>query len=217
MTAFSNFEVRAPAFAGVVGKSRLIVASESPADSGARERLLDEAFGAARFEKTVERLREGRLPAQGLAVAAKDAGNLVGTLRMWHILAGEVPALLLGPLAVAKAYRSRGLGRRFMAEALFRAASTGHPARRRRGLLRTLRLFPPPHADAFSSRPRRCSALSRARTQRRRVEWREGPRDTRRRARFSGASRNLRIAPRGLGALPPGSARVAKSAGKRQS
>jgi predicted N-acetyltransferase YhbS len=68
------------------------------------------------------------LPAPGLALAAKDAGDLVGTLRMWYILAGEAPALLLGPLAVAKAYRSRGLGRSLMAEALFRAASAGHKA-----------------------------------------------------------------------------------------
>ncbi|MGH6848166.1 MAG: GNAT family N-acetyltransferase [Methylocella sp.] len=128
MTLISNFDVQAAAFAGVFGKSHLTVASESPADSWARERLLDEVFGAARFEKTVERLRENRLPAQGLALAAKDAGDLVGTVRMWHILAGEVPALLLGPLAVAKAYRSRGLGRRLMAEALFRAASAGHRA-----------------------------------------------------------------------------------------
>ncbi|MGC2224537.1 MAG: N-acetyltransferase [Methylocella sp.] len=128
MTLISNFDVHTPAFAGVVGKSRLTVASESPADSWARERLLDEAFGAARSDKTAERLREGRLPAQGLALAAKDAGDLVATVRMWHILAGEVPALLLGPLAVAKAYRSRGLGRRLMAEALCRAARAGHKA-----------------------------------------------------------------------------------------
>ena len=90
--------------------------------------MLDEAFGAARTDKTAERLREGRLPAQGFALAAKDAGKLIGTLRMWHVLAGEVPALLLGPLAVAKAYRLRGLGRRLMAEALYRAASAGHRA-----------------------------------------------------------------------------------------
>ena len=128
MISISNALVQAPAFAGVVGKFRLAVASESPADCWARERLLDEAFGPARLEKSVERLRENRLPAQGLALAAKDADNLVGTLRMWHILAGEAPALLLGPLAVAKAYRSRGLGRRLMAEALFRAASAGHRA-----------------------------------------------------------------------------------------
>jgi predicted N-acetyltransferase YhbS len=128
MTSILNFDVQAPAFAGVVGKPNLTIASESPADSWARERLLDEAFGAARSDKTTERLREGRLPAQGLALTAKDAGDLVGTLRMWHILAGEVPALLLGPLAVAKAYRSRGLGRRLIAEAIFRAASAGHKA-----------------------------------------------------------------------------------------
>jgi len=128
MTSISNFDVQAPAFAGVVGKPNLTIASESPADSRARERLLDEAFGAARFDKTAERLREGRLPAQGLALAAWDAGELTGTLRMWHVLAGEVPALLLGPLAVAKAYRSRGLGRRLMAEALYRAASAAHKA-----------------------------------------------------------------------------------------
>ena len=128
MTSISNFNMQAPAFAGVVGKPNLSIASESPADSWARERLLDEAFGAARSGKTAERVREGRLPAPGLALAATDAGDLVGTLRMWHVLAGEVPALLLGPLAVAKAYRSRGLGRRLMAEALFRAARAGHKA-----------------------------------------------------------------------------------------
>jgi predicted N-acetyltransferase YhbS len=128
MTSISNFDVQAPAFAGVIGKPNLTIASESPADSWARERLLDKAFGAARSDKTAARLREGRLPAQGFALAAKDAGKLIGTLRMRHVLAGEVPALLLGPLAVAKAYRSRGLGRRLMAEALFRAASAGHKA-----------------------------------------------------------------------------------------
>jgi len=128
MTSISNFDMQAPAFAGVVGKPILPIASESPADSWARERLLDEAFGAARSGKTAERLREGRLPAQGFSIAAWDAGELIGTLRMWHVLACEVPALLLGPLAVAKAYRSRGLGRRLMAAALLRAASAGHKA-----------------------------------------------------------------------------------------
>ncbi|MGB7966474.1 MAG: N-acetyltransferase, partial [Methylocella sp.] len=128
MTSISNFDVQAPAFAKVVGKPNLAIASESPADSRTRERLLDEAFGVVRSDKTAERLREGRLPAQGFALAAWDGGELIGTLRMWHILAGEVPALLLGPLAVAKAYRSRGVGRRLMAEALFRVASAGHEA-----------------------------------------------------------------------------------------
>jgi predicted N-acetyltransferase YhbS len=35
---------------------------------------------------------------------------------------------MLGPLAIAKPYRSRGFGRRLMAEALFRAFVAGHRA-----------------------------------------------------------------------------------------
>ena len=126
-----TLDVDIPALAIVPRQRRfssLSVAGERPSDVWARERLLDEAFGSARHEKTVERLREGRLPARGLSLVAKDGEDLVGTLRLWHIQAGDVPALLLGPLAVAKACRSRGLGRKLMAEALLRAASAGHKA-----------------------------------------------------------------------------------------
>jgi predicted N-acetyltransferase YhbS len=104
------------------------IGDETTADICAREILLDEAFGASRFDKTAQRLRDGRLPAPGLALAAKEGDLLVGTLRMWFVAAGEAPALLLGPLAVAKTRRSRGVGRRLMAEALFRAFAAGHKA-----------------------------------------------------------------------------------------
>ena len=128
MVLSSNDVIYAPAFPEVFGGKNFYIAEETPADCGARERLLDAAFGTSRFDKTAERLREGRFPVQGLALAAKDADGLIGTLRMWYILAGEVPALLLGPLAVAKAYRSRGLGRQLMGQALFRAKTAGHRA-----------------------------------------------------------------------------------------
>ena len=108
MVLSSNDVVYAPAFPEVFGGKNLYIAEETPADCGARERLLDAAFGTSRFDKTAERLREGRFPVRGSLLAAKDAGGLIGTLRMWYILAGEVPALLLGPLAVAKDYRSAG-------------------------------------------------------------------------------------------------------------
>jgi predicted N-acetyltransferase YhbS len=152
MTSISNFDAQVPVSAGIVGNPNLTIASESPADSWPRERLLDEAFGAARSDRTVERLREGRLPAQGLALVAKDAGDFVGTVRMWHIHPGEVSALLLGPLAVAKAYRSRGLGRRLVAEALFRAASTGHKA--------VLLVGDPPYYESFGFSRRHTLGLS---------------------------------------------------------
>ena len=52
----------------------------------------------------------------------------MGTVRLWPVDAGGADALLLGPLAIAKPYRSRGFGRRLMAEALFRAFVAGHGA-----------------------------------------------------------------------------------------
>ena len=41
------------------------IRNETHGDIGSREALLDRVWGAARFEKTAERLREGRTPAAG--------------------------------------------------------------------------------------------------------------------------------------------------------
>ncbi len=98
-------------------------------DVEAREALLDAAFGESRFQKTCERLREGRLPAEGLSVAAEEDGRLVGTVRLWHVSAGPGrPALMLGPLAVAGDRQGAGLGGALIREALSRAAALGHRA-----------------------------------------------------------------------------------------
>jgi predicted N-acetyltransferase YhbS len=105
------------------------ILDETAPDVGTREALLDAAFGPGRAEKTCERLRESRRPAEGLAIVAKDGNDLVGTLRLWHIEAGPGrPALLLGPLAVARSHRCLGLGTRLICEALFRAVVRGHDA-----------------------------------------------------------------------------------------
>jgi predicted N-acetyltransferase YhbS len=77
------------------------IREEKIADVAAREALLDEAYGACRFTKTSERLREGRKPADGLSLVAVECGRVVGTVRLWHVAAGPGrAALLLGPLAV---------------------------------------------------------------------------------------------------------------------
>lgn len=106
----------------------LRIAPQQQRHADAREALLDEALGAARRSKTSERLREGRLPAQGLSFVALDGDLVVGTLRLWHISAGSVPALLLGPLAVARSHRSLGLGGKLIRHALACAALRGHKA-----------------------------------------------------------------------------------------
>jgi predicted N-acetyltransferase YhbS len=100
---------------------------ERPSDVPAREVLLDRAFGEARFAKTCERLRIGRLPAAGLSLIAIDDGRIVGTVRLWHVSAGfDLPALLLGPLAVDPDCRSRGIGAALMNRAIAEARRRGH-------------------------------------------------------------------------------------------
>lgn len=104
------------------------VRDEVAADRAAREALLDAAFGPERFAKTCERLREGRLPAEGLALVAESAdGRLIGTVRLWHVEAGSAGrALMLGPIAVDADARSLGLGAALMRVAIDRARRFGH-------------------------------------------------------------------------------------------
>jgi predicted N-acetyltransferase YhbS len=103
------------------------IRKESAHDVVAREALLDRAFGGARFAKTAERLREGRLPAEALSFVAADNHRVVGTVRLWRISAGPGrPALLLGPLAVDDAWRGLGIGADLMRCATEAALQQGH-------------------------------------------------------------------------------------------
>ncbi len=113
-------------------QSSLVLRDERMSDVAAREALLDASFGAGRFGKTCERLREGRIPSRGLAFSAVDQGVLVGTLRLWDIQIGSgrgvTRALMLGPLAVAMSHQSVGLGGAMIRKALSRAKELRHGA-----------------------------------------------------------------------------------------
>jgi predicted N-acetyltransferase YhbS len=104
------------------------IRAERASDITAREALLDASFGEGRHARTCQRLRDGRLPAEGLAFTAEHDGRVIGTVRLWHVSAGGIPALVLGPLAVAESCRSLGVGRALMRHALKEAAAHGHGA-----------------------------------------------------------------------------------------
>ena len=104
------------------------IRAERASDVAAREALLDACFGANRHARTCQRLRDGRAPAEGLAFAAVRNRRLVGTLRLWHVSAGGLPALVLGPLAVDPSCRELGVGAALMTDALAAAKARGHGA-----------------------------------------------------------------------------------------
>jgi predicted N-acetyltransferase YhbS len=104
------------------------IRAEEASDVVAREALLDACFGENRSLRTCQRLRDGRAPAEGLAFSAMAKGKLVGTLRLWHVSAGGIPALMLGPLAVEASSRKLGVGTALMDHALAAATTRGHRA-----------------------------------------------------------------------------------------
>lgn len=117
---------------GEVGQSpAFTIFAEQPADIPAREALLDRAMGPRWRKKSSHRLRRGRAPSGELALIARDAeGAVVGTVRLWDVLAGENgPAvLLLGPLAVDPSLKSAGIGSALMHHAIGEARRLGHKA-----------------------------------------------------------------------------------------
>src|SRR5215475_4592908 len=104
------------------------IRAERASDVVAREALLDACFGDNRHTRTCQRLRDGRAPAEGLALSAVARGQVVGTVRLWHVSAGGIPALILGPLAVDNTHRGLGVGAALMDHALAAARARGHRA-----------------------------------------------------------------------------------------
>ncbi len=112
-----------------------VIEQETAFDVARREQLLDAAMGPARRRKSSEKLRRGRMPADGLAFAARNAdGQLIGTVRLWNVQAGigsdgrPLPALLLGLLAVDPAFEGYGIGSALMRAAICEAKRLGHGA-----------------------------------------------------------------------------------------
>jgi predicted N-acetyltransferase YhbS len=120
--------LRKPPVALTPDAAPFAIRAERASDVVAREALLAACFGANRHMRTCQRLRDGRVPAEGLAFSAAARGKLVGTLRLWHVSAGGIPALMLGPLAVEECSRKLGVGAALMDHALAAATARGHRA-----------------------------------------------------------------------------------------
>ncbi|MCP8936995.1 N-acetyltransferase [Alsobacter sp. SYSU M60028] len=104
----------------------LHIRPEAESDSATIEKLHERAFGPGRFARTAYRLREGVPHEASLSFTALVGTLIVGSIRLTRIVAGGVPALLLGPVTVEPAFMNRGIGMALVRRSLAAAASEGH-------------------------------------------------------------------------------------------
>ena len=101
---------------------------ETPAHDAAIEHINEEAFGPGRFARAAYKIREGGPHERTLSFVAVHDGNVIASVRLTRIAAGEGRALLLGPLAVRPPFKNLGIGRRLVAIALEAAEKAGEAA-----------------------------------------------------------------------------------------
>ena len=104
----------------------LTIRHEVPVDAAAIERLHERAFGPGRFARTAFRLREGVPADPELSFASHVGTFLVGSVRVTRVMAGQHPALMLGPLTVDPAFEGRGIGAALMNRSIEAARAAGH-------------------------------------------------------------------------------------------
>lgn len=102
-----------------------LIRNELPSDLPAILDLQAEAFGPGRFAKTAFRLREGVEHDPRLSFVGMSGDVFAGSVWLTPITIGEEPSQLLGPLAVAPAFKNQGLGRLLVNQALKTARALG--------------------------------------------------------------------------------------------
>jgi predicted N-acetyltransferase YhbS len=90
------------------------------------EALYDLCFAPGRTALSSYRLRDEVPPVAPLCLLLRDeTGALVGAIRQWPVRVGQVPALLLGPVAVHPTRQGEGLAQHLIEESVARARALG--------------------------------------------------------------------------------------------
>ncbi|MBS9721097.1 N-acetyltransferase [Tianweitania sp. BSSL-BM11] len=92
--------------------------AELPAHDAEIDAINDEAFGPGRFARAAYKIREGGSHDRKLSFVAMAGDQVVGSVRLTPIAAGEGRGHMLGPLAVRPAFKSAGIGRTLVALSL---------------------------------------------------------------------------------------------------
>jgi predicted N-acetyltransferase YhbS len=91
-----------------------LIRPQTPADLAAVDHLHEETFGPGRFARSAYRVREASHGPQ-IALTAWDGATLAGAIQLTAVtIGGTAGTMLLGPLAVAPAYKGMGGGQRLI-------------------------------------------------------------------------------------------------------
>ena len=101
---------------------------EEPAHETEIEAINAEAFGPGRFTRAAYKIREGGPHERALSFVAVRQGEVIASVKMTRVAAGEGRGLMLGPLAVKPAHKNLGIGRHLVKLAVEAAAQQGWPA-----------------------------------------------------------------------------------------
>ena len=96
----------------------LTVRPERPDDAATLDALTWSVFGPGMTARAAYALREGVEHEMALSFVAEMEDEIIGTVRLTKILIGDEIVLMLGPLAVLRAYKNQGAGRLLMARAV---------------------------------------------------------------------------------------------------
>lgn len=105
--------------------SRFVFAVEDPSHDATIEEINAEAFGPGRYTRAAYRIREAGSHDRSLSFVALDGCEVVASVRMTPIAAGEGRAMLLGPLAVRPDFKKLGIGRKLVSLAIEAARERG--------------------------------------------------------------------------------------------
>ncbi|WP_420407046.1 GNAT family N-acetyltransferase [Hoeflea sp.] len=102
----------------------IVFLTEDASHDAAIDLINAEAFGPGRFVRAAERVREQGPHDRALSFVGSDRGEVIASVRMTPVLAGQTEAYLLGPLAVRPSHKNLGIGRELVRIALAAASRT---------------------------------------------------------------------------------------------
>lgn len=78
------------------------------------EKLLDDAFGTDRHQRTAYLLRKGMPVIDHLSFGIEDGKAVIGSIQCWPIAIDDAKLVLVGPVAVSPHRQNSGLGKQLM-------------------------------------------------------------------------------------------------------